>query len=73
MNINVIKEITIHNDKAYNIKHKIFIGKFEKGNVLDMNLVKEYRDALGTDHVLRDGTYFYFCETIEDIEYEEGE
>jgi len=28
-------------------------------------------EYLGCDHVLRDQTHFMFCETIEDVEFEE--
>jgi hypothetical protein len=37
----------------------------------DMEQVKLYRDWCGADHVLRDQTHFIFCQTIEDIEWEE--
>jgi hypothetical protein len=30
-----------------------------------------YRDWLGADHVLRDQTHYIFCETIDDVEFEE--
>ena len=47
------------------------IEKFEDGNVLNKDKVKAVRDWLGSDHVLRDAHHFIFCETIQDVDYEE--
>lgn len=33
-----------------------------------MDLLKEYRDYLGGDHVLRTQTHFQICETIEEAQ-----
>jgi hypothetical protein len=38
-----------------------------------MNKVRAVRDFLGADHVLKDQTHFLFCETIQDVEWEEVE
>ena len=66
-----MKEIRVHNNKAFLILRTVPIEKFEDGNVLNKDKVKVFRDWLGSDHVLRDAHHFIFCETIQDVEYEE--
>jgi len=59
-----------HNDNYYIIHKQIKINSFSNENgVLNMELVKEYRDfLLNVDHVLRNETHFMFVETIKDAE-----
>lgn len=59
-----------HNDNYYIIHKQIKINSFSGENgVLNMELVKEYRDfLLNVDHVLRNETHFMFVETIKDAE-----
>lgn len=67
-----MKPIQVHNDKAYLIYRRYPKVKFETSpNMYNMELVKMFRDWLGADHVLQDAQYFMFCETIQDIEFEE--
>lgn len=67
-----MKQLYQHNGKAYIIYDKISIGTFQiDTNLLNMDKVKAVRDWLGADHVLRDNTHFLFCETIQDVEWEE--
>ena len=66
-----MKELKVHNNKAYLILRKFPITKFEDGNVLNMDKVKAVRDWVGSDHVLREKHQFLFCETIQDVEFEE--
>lgn len=66
-----MKELRVHNNKAYLILRKFIIHKFEDGNVLNKDKVKVVRDWVGADHVLRDQHHFLFCETIQDIEFED--
>ncbi len=65
-----MRELKIHNNKAYFILERFLISKFESGNVLNMDAVKAVRDWLGSDHVLKEQHHFLFCETIEDVEFE---
>lgn len=68
----MIRPIYKHGDKAYVILRRVAIGKFHiDEHPENMGIVKEYRDACGADHVLRDQTHFMFCETIQDVEFEE--
>jgi hypothetical protein len=67
-----MKQLYIHNGKAYLVIRKVPIGKFEVDyHPENMEQVKMYRDWVGADHVLRDQTYFLFVETIQDVEFEE--
>ena len=64
----MISKLYKHQDNLYKILREIKISSFEKGG---MDLVKEFRDYLGADHVLQTQTHFMFCETIQDAEIEE--
>lgn len=66
-----MKELKIHNNKAYLILRRFPISKFEDGNVLNKNKMKAVNDWVGSDHVLRDQHNFLFCETIQDVEFED--
>ena len=59
-----------HGDQYYVIHKQIKINSFsDKNGVLNMELVKEYRDfLLNVDHVVRNETHFMFVETIKDAE-----
>lgn len=59
-----------HGEQYYIIHKQIKINSFSDENgVLNMELVKEYRDfLLNVDHVLRNETHFMFVETIKDAE-----
>lgn len=68
-----MKQIYIHGEKAYITLKRVADFKFRAKLDMepDMEQVKLYRDWYGADHVLRDQTHFIFCQTIEDIEWEE--
>lgn len=68
-----MNQIHTHGGKAYIILRRAWEGKFtpKLDQDPDMEYVKMFRDWVGADHVLRDKTHFLFCETIEDIEWEE--
>lgn len=69
-----MKQLYIHNDKAYIVLRRVSIGKFGiDQHPENMERVKVFRDWVGADHVLRDQTHFLFCETIQDIEWEDLE
>ena len=52
-----------HQGNLYKILRKIPFHNFE-----DQNKVKEFRDYIGSNHVLKDRTHYIFCEIIEDAE-----
>lgn len=68
-----MKQIYTHGEKAYIVLKRVADFKFRVKLDMepDMETVKEYRDWIGADHVLRDQTHFIFCQTIPDIEWEE--
>ena len=68
-----MKPIYKHGESAYIIIRTLPIDRFfQKDNEQpDMDKVKIFRDWCGADHVLRDNTHFMFCETIQDVEWEE--
>jgi len=69
-----MKQLYIRGDRAYLILRRVLASHFRiEENPENMEWVKMYRDWCGADHVLRDQTHFMFCETIEDVEFEEIE
>lgn len=67
-----MRKLYLHGGKAYLIIRRASIGLFEnKKKELNMENIGLFRDWVGADHVLRDQTHFMFCETIEDVEWEE--
>jgi hypothetical protein len=67
-----MKSIHIHNDKAYEIIRAKPIDRFfDKEQRVIKDNVKLYRDWLGCDHVLQTSTQFLFCNTIQDVEWED--
>jgi hypothetical protein len=64
----------MHGDNAYIVLKRRLAEQFNtNGNTPNMGYLKEYRDWIGADHVLRDQTHFIFCETVQDIEWEDLE
>ena len=64
----------MHGDNAYIVLKRRLAEQFNTNrNMPDIEYLKEYRDWIGADHVLRDQTHFIFCETIQDIEWEDLE
>lgn len=61
-----------HNNKLYKIKREIREDRFYNENKVVLDWVKEYRDYLVCDHVLKMKNYFLFCEEITDVAWEEG-
>lgn len=52
-----------HQGNLYKILRKIRVERFN-----DQNQVKNFRDFLGSNHVLKDRTHYIFCEIVEDAE-----
>ena len=54
----------MHGDNAYIVLKRKLAEQFNTNrNMPDIEYLKEYRDWIGADHVLRDQTHFIFCET----------
>ena len=68
-----MRPIYMHGENAYVVKRKAAEHFCTHGNEPNMEYLKEYRDWVGADHVLRDQTHFIFCETVQDIEWEDLE
>lgn len=67
-----MKQLYIHGGKAYLvIKRTLEQHFYNKENHPQLEYVQMYRDWIGADHVLRDQTHYIFCETIDDVEFEE--
>lgn len=69
----MIRGVYKHNGNAYIPIIQVAVTKFihKDGEEPDMEYVKAYRDWVGADHVLRTQTHFMFCETIQDVDWED--
>jgi len=63
INMNPLHRLYKHNDILYKIIREVPFHNFN-----NMDIVKEFRDFVGADHVLQTQTHFLFCETIQDAE-----
>ena len=59
------------NDSLYLIRRVIPEHMFTFNKKLELDAVKQYRDHLGCDHVLREQSNFMFVETIEEAKIDE--
>jgi hypothetical protein len=59
-------EIVQNNNKLYYLKRRI-----RKDQFADINIVQKYMKFIHTEHVLQDVEFYMFCNTIDDIEFEE--
>jgi hypothetical protein len=61
-----------HNDTYYKILRDMPSHNFmDKKGVVQMEILKAWRDWLGADHVLRIQDRYLMCETIPEIDFEE--
>ena len=61
-----------HNDTYYKILREMPSHNFmDKKGVVQMELLKAWRDWIGADHVLRVQNSYLMCETIPEINFEE--
>jgi hypothetical protein len=68
-----MKQLYLHNGTAYLILRKKSIDYFRNklNDTINMEWVQEYMKWCGADHVLQDTSHYIFCETIDDVEFEE--
>lgn len=67
-----MKKLFKHGGKAYLIKRELLHFKaMNPDGTVDIAKIQVYRDFVNADHVLKNATHFLFCETIEDVEFEE--
>jgi hypothetical protein len=67
----ILKEVYFSSGKSYLILRKVHIYLFTKNNVLNRNKLNLFKEWCGADHVLKTDSHFIFCETIEDVDFEE--
>lgn len=69
----MIRGVYKHNGNAYIPIIQVAVTKFipREGAEPNLEYVAAYRDWVGADHVLRTQTHFLFCETIQDVEWED--
>jgi hypothetical protein len=66
-----MRQLYKHNDTWYQVIRPIYVHSVsDKNEVVNMELLKAWRDYLGGDHVLRQNNVFLICETVQEAEYE---
>ena len=68
----MFRKLYYKDDKAYLIIRSMPIHNFERQGKINMDIVKECRDWLKCDHVLKTTSHFLFVETIKDAEIVEN-
>jgi len=64
-----LTHLTKHNDTWYKILREIPHHNFtSKDGIVHMDILKEFMEYVGGDHVLRTPTHYQICETIQDVE-----
>jgi streptomycin 6-kinase len=62
----VLNEVIWHNGNAYKILKKIKQHSVSPKNILNKEILAEWRDYVGANHVLQQHDEFWLCETIQD-------
>jgi len=62
----ILNEIIWHNGNAYKIIKKIKQHNVSPKGILNKEILAEWRDYVGADHVLQQQNEFWLCETIQD-------
>ena len=65
----MLPPLLAHNDKLYQIIRKIPVQIFEKNKQVHLDVVKDYKEFVNADHVLRDGQNFIFCFNVDELEF----
>ena len=61
-----LNEVIWHNENAYKIIKKIKNHQVSPKGILNKEILAEWRDYVGADHVLQQQNEFWLCETIQD-------
>jgi len=71
----ILQYLTKHNDTWYKVLREIPHHNFmDKNGTTHMDILREYRDYIGGDHVLKTPTHYQICETVQDaIVYTDGQ
>jgi hypothetical protein len=62
----MLQEIVWHNENAYKIIRKIKHHNVSPKGIFNKDLLAEWRDYVGADHVLQKNDEYWLCETIQD-------
>ena len=60
--------IYFHNGVPYKVLKRIKTHSVSFKDIVNMDLLKEWRDHVGADHVLQKNDEYWLCETIQDAE-----
>lgn len=62
----MLHEIVWHNENAYKIIKKIKNHSVSPKGIFNKDLLADWRDYVGADHVLQKNDEFWLCETIQE-------
>ena len=60
--------IYYHNGTPYKVLRTLKVHNVSPKGVVNMDLLKEWRDYVDADHVLQKNDEYWLCETIKDAE-----
>ena len=63
--------IYYHNEIPYKVLKVLKAHHVSPKGYVDMDLLKEWRDCIGADHVLKKDGEFWLCHTVQEPEWEE--
>lgn len=61
-----MRQVLFINDQYY-----ILFRKIRKSLFTELSHVNDYKNFLHVNHVLQDTEFYLFCETVDDIQFEE--
>jgi hypothetical protein len=64
----MIYNIYYHNETPYKVLRTLKVHNVSPKGIVNMDLLKEWRDYVGADHVLQKNDEYWLCETIKDAE-----
>jgi hypothetical protein len=64
----MMNNIYYHNRTPYKVLRTLKVHSVSPKGVVNMDLLKEWRDYVGADHVLQKNDEYWLCETIKDAE-----
>ncbi len=65
-----MRRVLKHNNKLYSIVRIVSKHNFERKGVDTMELLKEFRDYIGANPVIKDTLNYQFLEAVEELEFE---
>jgi hypothetical protein len=66
-----MNSVFIHNGNPYQLVRRVSKSNFSKNKNIDMEWANRFKESIGCSHLFEDTLYFYFCEVIHEVEFED--